>query len=64
MTIEDMKATYRRDKAKAVVERAKLEKMRSAFTKRCAKVGGLERGVHVLRGLIVDALLEREGLEP
>ncbi len=64
MTLEELKAAYKTDKARAVEERAKLEELRKAFSAQGDKTRNLETGVYNLKRRIADKLMEQEGLEP
>ena len=63
-SIDELKAAYKVDKAKAVQERIELEVMRTAFAAQCDKVSSMEARVGTLKSLILNKIMEREGLEP
>lgn len=63
-TIDEMKAEYKHMKAKAVIERRKLEEMRVVFSKQCKYTQDAEVDADNLKRALADELMKREGLEP
>ena len=62
MTLEELKTLYEKKKAEAVWERAELERIRTKFSAQCEKVSSMEGRVSTIKSLILDKLMEKEGL--
>lgn len=64
MNFEERKEIYKAKKAVAVAERAKLERMRMAFTEQCARTESAEIVASNFKKDIIYAFMKQEGLDP